>query len=126
MSSARGHDRGQASVELALVLPLVALLLVALLQAGLLLRDQLLVVHAAREGAREAAVTPDAARIRAAAGRAAPGLTLEVHIRRGPRPGDLTTVRVAAQPGRLPLVGLALGTHRLTASATMRVERAGP
>jgi Flp pilus assembly protein TadG len=121
----RTPDGGQASVELALVLPLVALLLVALLQAGLLLRDQLLMVHAAREGAREAAVTPDPARIRAAAGRAAPGLTLEVHIRRGARPGDLTTVRVSARPGRLPLVGAALGNHRLAASATMRVERAG-
>ena len=49
----RGRDGGQSSVELVLVLPLVVLLLMALLQAGVLLRDQLLVVQAAREGARD-------------------------------------------------------------------------
>ena len=49
-------DEGQAAVELALVLPLVALLLLALVQVGLVVRDQILVIHAAREAAREAAV----------------------------------------------------------------------
>ncbi len=51
-------DRGQATVELALVLPLVALVLAALVQAVVVARDQLLVVHAAREAARAAAVDP--------------------------------------------------------------------
>jgi hypothetical protein len=61
-----------------------------------------------------------------AASRAAPGLHLDVGVQRGPRPGDLTTVRVSARPTRLPLVGLALGHQRVGAAATMRVERAGP
>ena len=56
----RRGDGGQASVELALVLPLVVLLLLAVVQLGLLVRDQILVVHAAREAAREAAVDPAA------------------------------------------------------------------
>ncbi len=51
-------DEGQAAVELALVLPLVAILLLALVQVGLIVRDQILVLHAAREAAREAAVDP--------------------------------------------------------------------
>ncbi len=42
------RDEGQAAVELARVLPLVALVLLALVQAGLVVRDQILVVHAAR------------------------------------------------------------------------------
>lgn len=52
----RREDRGQATVELALLLPLVAVLLLLILQIGLVLRDQLMVVHAAREAARSAAV----------------------------------------------------------------------
>ena len=119
---------GQASVELVLVLPLVALLLLALLQAGLLLRDQLLVVQAAREGAREAAVSPWRERIEAAVRRATPGLDggLEIRVERGLRAGDLTTVAVSASPAHVPMVGRMLGGHRLEASATMRVERTGP
>ncbi|HZQ28103.1 MAG TPA: TadE/TadG family type IV pilus assembly protein [Acidimicrobiales bacterium] len=50
------RDAGQAAVELALSLPLVVALLVAVVQAGLVVRDQVLVVHAAREAARAAAV----------------------------------------------------------------------
>ena len=49
-------DQGQAAVELALALPAVFLLLVAVVQVGLVVRDQVLVVHAARELARELAV----------------------------------------------------------------------
>jgi Flp pilus assembly protein TadG len=53
----RRGDRGQSTVELALLLPLVAILTLLVLQFGLVLRDQLMVVHAAREAARAAAVT---------------------------------------------------------------------
>ena len=56
---ARRHarpDDGQAAVELALVLPAVVLLLLALVQFALIGRDELLVVHAAREAARAASV----------------------------------------------------------------------
>jgi hypothetical protein len=49
-------EQGQAAVELALVLPLVVLLLLAVVQVTLVARDQILVVHAARNAARAAAV----------------------------------------------------------------------
>ena len=68
----RRRDSGQATVELALVLPLVALLLVALVQAAVVARDQLLVTHAAREAVRAAAVDPDPAAATRAARRAGP------------------------------------------------------
>jgi Flp pilus assembly protein TadG len=48
------HETGSAAVELALVLPLVLMMVLALLQVGLLAKDSLVVVQAAREGAREA------------------------------------------------------------------------
>ena len=58
MSAGVGRDRGQSTVEVALLLPFVALLLLAVVQVGLVARDQVLVVHAAREAARAAAVDP--------------------------------------------------------------------
>lgn len=51
-----GHERGQATVELALLLPLLLLLVLAAVQVGLVVRDQVLLVHATREAARSAAV----------------------------------------------------------------------
>jgi Flp pilus assembly protein TadG len=54
---ARWEDRGQSTVEFALILPLVALVVLCVVQAGLVVRDQLLVSHAAREAARAAAVS---------------------------------------------------------------------
>lgn len=52
----RRDQGGQAAVELALVLPVLAVLLLAVVQTGLVVRDQVLVVHAAREAARAVAV----------------------------------------------------------------------
>lgn len=51
------RDHGQAVVELALSLPLVCLVLLGVVQVGLVVRDQLVVDHLAREAARAAAVS---------------------------------------------------------------------
>lgn len=116
-------EQAQSTVEFALVLPMIVFLLLGLLQAGLMLRDQLLVAGAAREAAREAAVSADGRRIEAAAHRAAPGLNLQLKVTRGRNRGDPARVEVSATPSRLPLVGAAVARHRLSATATMRVER---
>lgn len=50
-------------MELALVLPLAFFVALALLQVGLLAKDSLTVANAAREGAREAAVSRDEGRV---------------------------------------------------------------
>ena len=55
----QGGHHGSASVEFALVLPLVLILGLATLQVALLTKDQLVVQGAARAGAREAAVSTD-------------------------------------------------------------------
>ena len=55
--TARRGDQGQSTAEFALVLPLVVILVLFIVQAGFVVRDQLLVSHAAREAARAAAVS---------------------------------------------------------------------
>jgi uncharacterized metal-binding protein len=118
-------ERGQASVELALALPLLAILALLLLQVGLVVRDQVLVVHAAREAARAAAVDPG----RSAAATAALASAeferdyLAVVVDGGRRAGDRLRVTVTYRsPTRVPIVGRLLGDIRLSADATVRVE----
>ena len=121
-----GRERGQAAVELALVLPLVVLLLLALVQLGLVVRDQILVVHAAREAARAAAVeaAPDAASSAAADGSGLPASRLHVDVTGRAGPGSRVAVAVSYRaPTDVPLVGAALGDVTLRGRATMRVER---
>jgi Flp pilus assembly protein TadG len=52
-------DSGQATVELALVMPLIIGLLLIILNVGLIVRDQLAVWHAASAGARAASISPN-------------------------------------------------------------------
>lgn len=121
----RAED-GQATVELALALPILALLLAALVEIGLLVADQGRLWHAAREAARVAAVDPDEADVRAAAER--PGLspidlevTPQAHLR---RQGDPLTVSLFYRPrGRVPLFAGLLQRIPLEAQATMRIEQ---
>ena len=118
-------DGGQASVELVLVLPLVVLLLLAVVQLGLLVRDQILVVHAAREAAREAAVdgSPDAPRRAALASSTLADSRLTVTSTGRGAAGTRVKVEVAYRaPTAVPLLGAAVGDLTLRASATMRVE----
>src|SRR5207245_11209466 len=60
----RSSARGSAAVEFALVLPLLLVVGLALLQVGLLTKDQLIVQEAARAGARQAAVSNDDGSVR--------------------------------------------------------------
>ena len=62
-----GAERGQATVELALCLPIVLFVLGALVEIGLIAADQVRLWHAAREAARIAVVDPDPATARRAA-----------------------------------------------------------
>jgi hypothetical protein len=121
----RGCERGQAAVELALALPLVAGLLLLVVQVGLLARDQVLVTHAAREGARAAAVDPAPSAATDAARRSGDldpvRLTVTATGRDGPGSHVVVTVRYRA-PTAVPLLGRLLGDVDLEAEATMRVE----
>lgn len=113
---------GQATVETALVLPVVAVLLLAVVQAGLLARDQVTAVHAARAAARAVAVQPD----QAAADRVLADLGLDgrstVRLSGGRAPGDLVTVTVTLRPVLVPVIGAPLASVRITERLTALVE----
>jgi Flp pilus assembly protein TadG len=112
-------------VELALALPFVVLLLLAVVQVGLVVRDQILVVHAAREAARVGAVDPDPGAPRRAA-IASSGLDEDrIGVETGARGGPGSTLRVVVRydsPTEVPLVGAFLPDVRLRAVAAIRVE----
>ena len=119
------RQSGQSTVEFALVLPLIVVVLLSLMQAWILLKDQLILSGAAREAAREAAVTADSECVLRAAQRSAPDLDLAMDIDRGAGRGDPVKVRMRASPTSLPLVGVMVARLTLSASATMRIERDG-
>jgi Flp pilus assembly protein TadG len=123
---ARGEaDRGQSTLELALVLPLAALFLLAVVQVGVLIHTQVLVTHAAREAARGAAVDPSVEAAHRAAVEGAPLIDdrLAVRLSGDRTPGGRVTVRVYYRaPTDVPLAGPLLPDITLRARATMRVE----
>jgi hypothetical protein len=57
--SGKASNRGQALVEMALILPILLLLFAGLIELGFSFYDYLIVVNAAREGARFGAKMPD-------------------------------------------------------------------
>ena len=54
----RTDDAGAALVELAMVLPLIVMLILGMVSAGIAFNNQLALTHAAREGGRFAATLP--------------------------------------------------------------------
>lgn len=118
-------DRGQSTVELALVLPFVALVALGIVQVGSLVHDQVLVTHAAREAARAAAVSAEADAPRRAAA-AGGGLQPErLRVATSPRgsPGSYVEARVTySSPTDVPVIGTLLPDLDLGAAAAMRVE----
>jgi hypothetical protein len=123
----RRGDRAQASVELALLLPVVLVLVLSVLQVGILARDVVLVTHAAREGARAAATDPDPGVARAAV-LAASGLdptrvSVTTTVTSGRTGAPRVRVEVAYRaPTAVPLVGALVADRTIRTAATMRVE----
>ena len=118
-------DRGQTTVELALVLPLAVALLLLVIQVGLVVRDELLVVHAAREGARAAAVGLDGAKVRAAVEAAGPlrADRLRAQVTRTSADGGQVVVTVRYRSVTdLPLVGALVPDLDLVERVQMREE----
>jgi hypothetical protein len=120
------NERGQATVELALCLPLVALLLAALLQIGVIVSDQTRLWHAARGAARAAVVDPDPRKI--TQGAESSGLFPVSLTVRPDAPyrsqGEPLTVSVGYRPRSIiPLLNPLMGALELHASATMRIEQ---
>jgi Flp pilus assembly protein TadG len=119
-------EEGQTTVELALCLPVVVFVVVAVIEIGLIVGDQIRLWHAAREAARQAVVDDDTdAAVEAAerAGFDSLDVTIEPdpHFRRQGEPLEVTLVY--DRPGAMPLVGRLFEHVELESTATMRIER---
>jgi Flp pilus assembly protein TadG len=117
-------DRGQATVEFALCLPLVVVLVLVVLQAAIVIRQQLAVDLAAREGARAAAVSgaPEQA-ARAAVERIEVLEAPSVAVSLGP---DIVAVTVSQTVRTdMPLIGVVLRDISVSGTATMTLEPPG-
>ena len=119
------RQRGQATVELSLILPVLVLLALLIGQVGVVAADAVLVHHAAREAARAAAVEPEIG-VATTAARSAAGLVpdrLSVSMEGGRSAGESlrVTVRYSA-PTQVPIVGRLIGDIDLSSSVTIRVE----
>lgn len=113
--SADGGDRGSVTAELAVALPAVVLVLVAVVVLAASALTQLRCADAARAGARAAAIGDDEAGVRATAARVA-GAGADVSV---VRTGDWVTVSVS---DAVVSSGLRTGPLVARASAVAWVE----
>jgi Flp pilus assembly protein TadG len=120
-ASSEPRDRGQATVELALCLPLLFIFLLAIVQLVVIVRDQLAVQLAAREAARAAAVAaPSAA---AAQGSAIHAVTLRpLLVATNSSAGSVTVTVSHVTRTDVPLIGALLPDITVSAAATMALE----
>jgi len=112
-------------------MPVLMVFLLAMIQAGLMLRDQLVVVEAARAGAREASVSAVDEEVRSAAVVAAADLDptrLQTVVTRPAERGEPVVVAVRYEmPATVPFIGwLFPASVVLSSSATFRQEFAPP
>ena len=116
MRGGRG-DRGQATVEFALVLPLLVIVIAGVIWVGQLMSTQVQLENAAREGARAAAVEPASASSLASAAvtRVVDGATVSTSVE-----STYVVVEVRMDVPGVPLVGV--GARTLSADAVMRRE----
>ena len=117
--------QGQAAVELALLLPLLMLMALFLVQLALTARDQIMVIHSAREAARAVAVTNDAARARPAA-LAASRLDpdrLRVRVETSTAAGNVSVRLEYRSTVRFAPLAVVLDDLALSGEAVMRLER---
>ncbi len=119
------RDEGSAAIEFALVLPLLLLVLLASVEVVLVARTQLELAHAAREGARQAATSPDVERAIAAVRRSLPAAAasrVRVAVDRQQQVGGTARVTASLQHRvATPLLGGFAVT--LSSTAVMRVEK---
>jgi TadE-like protein len=128
MSPRRSGDGGQSSVELALVLPFVALVALLIVQVAVIGQRHVMVVHMAREAARAAAVAEDdaagaaarAARRAGAVDEARVTIDMQVHGR------EVEVAVTYREPTDVAVVGRLLPDVTLSARTTMRSESANP
>jgi Flp pilus assembly protein TadG len=118
------RESGSAVVEFALVLPLILVLLLGLVEVAVIARTEIQLVHATREGAREAAASPDTSRAAAAVRGAlgSRGSAARIAISRPATVGQSAVVTVS-MPYRVVTPIFGGFTVTLSSRAVMRIER---
>jgi len=122
------EERGQAATEFAIVLPLLAIVLFGLIQAGITFNHYVTLTDAVRAGGRAASVATDQGSAQTAALQAmqsaAGDLTLE-----SPAATPVTTwasgnqVQVTAKvPYSITLLGVTVASGYLTSTTVQRIE----
>jgi Flp pilus assembly protein TadG len=113
--------RGQAAVELALVMPVVVVFMLLILQVGLVVREQIALIHACGAAARAASIadSPDDA---ASSVFSASSFGAEADIDVTTNDGMVTVDVVFNHPTDLAIVGLFLPDITLRASATYQLQ----
>jgi len=115
------RDDGQAAIELALCLPLLCLLVLAVVQLTVVLRDELAVQLAAREAARAAAASAQPQRAGTAAALNAVGLRpIVVQVAEGGRTVTATVRYV--QHTDVAVIGALLPDVVIEESVSMAIE----
>ena len=115
--SGKNRDRGQATLEMALVLPLLVLCIAGIVWVGQLMVLQVRIENAAREGARAAAVEPESASsvAQSAARRSVEDAVVATEV------GDeFVVVTVTVTSDGVPILGV--GRRTLEADVHMRRE----
>ena len=122
MKQRRAGNEGQATVEFALLLPVAVVALLVIAQIGLVVRTRVMLTHAAREGARVAAVGGSDAEIKLAAadsGSLDPaqltvGVTREASV--------VTVLLIYEMETNVSVVGAILNDPQMSATASMYRE----
>ncbi len=122
-------ERAQAMAELALVLPALCLILLAILQVGIVFKNYVTLTDSVRAGARKAAVSRHqpcpVCVVQTAVEQSASGLDkeyLQVEVTSDPwAPGTDVTVK-ASYPYDINLLGLVVKSGEMTSTTTERVE----
>jgi Flp pilus assembly protein TadG len=122
------QERGQAVVEFAIIMPLLALLLFAILQFGIVFNNYLTLTDAVRAGARKAAVsrhmTSRHSIVEAAVRASAQGIDdgdLDVKVSTSWEPASDVEVS-ASYPYSINVMGLVVASGRIESTTTERVE----
>ena len=114
------NERGQAAVEFALALPLIVVVILAVAQLGVSVRNDVAVALAAREAARAAAVSAHSNISAEAAARRAVNLPMSVSVI---ETADSVTATVSYVDNTdIAIIGAAIGPITHTASVTMSIE----
>jgi len=122
MSTEKSNERGQSTVEVALLIPLLAIFLMLVIQVGLVARQHVLVANASRVGAREASVNRNTGEAVSQVRSTVPNA--KVQINRPSTPGQYVRVKVSdTVESSLPIVGVVFPDITVTGETTMRVEK---